>query len=1323
MSFAPTDAISMSAELSRLNETFSFDCLEVQYQAKMNGMYSLKVLLCGDVSCYAFEEVVSHIQVTRWAKVTIESSRFEPLCFQGEVLRVEGASKFANGKELIWIECVPECYDLFVNKRSGIYLGASILETIDRGLTGRFNQFGYQHTTVSKSLRQNDSFYPTQNSMTQYNESDLAFILRNLTEYGVWSNLRQDYSGKGGVTFLVADHNDALNHMGSVDVLTKTNHEGSGIYNGEGSIGGGLPSQVRAIYFDESQNRYVIKTAGIEAYGGSGTGQLDHHCLGNLLTEKQVQHIADSTRDSLALTQYTLDANFQGLALQPGDVITIDSDGKEVPFVIQELSYAFAKGDPEEGDSTQYSQNHKLHGVCLVDAKGKALSYRAPIWVKESPKKAIGSEWVRAYPNYDYKGMMSGCYGLATGEIVIPDELGNIPVQFPYHYTEVCGNVPARYTRVISLSNQGGTTGRSFPVYKDTELQLTFANGNMDYPLIKGAAANEDTGHVHNSSIQQRTHYALPQGQYLTYSNVPGDNNFMTMGAIHAEGKDRSFMMLSNTQNPKIPGSKKLDHQMITNQSHEQVTLGDKTVLHAGNASTLNKQKKALPLTYIQFVIGDQTNIHRPDTTPALDDYLEGIGVDLDLTHKSGKIKSIQNLHTAKQGNLHVITQLLSQTTDPAVPVDYTEIKISLKHNKKNGTDETVTVNVISQNTKPIFPTNIITVQAQDWQKQKTTDDAGNIYYKVHLNVLAPAILFNFRQDAWKLEGENAKVYGALKPFFQEETYKGGHIRKTPLTDTELNFYEEMGKNVTVFIHGYNVGYGAWPVNFETEPLLEPVGDMTASLVPDRSTSLYRDDQAMLEAFPGITSSNLEMLTADQRYGSGAHKWLLCMEHNLNKAAGFDGKDYSKYTRLIGVAWQGNPSNPLDYSITMATPVFAAAKVFELIKQLHERGFKINLMAHSQGNDVLIRVLNQCGEAGIAVDHAFMWEAAIPNNSFDEDNQTRYMELRLPNRNTGELEKIPYEFKFPHATKGAKLVSVLYSNQDTILGGIPKGDDVINVMRQTFDDQGGGAMMAVSAGGVDAISNILNTEGINRPLHSVYYIASLFTYPLSYFTAGKLKWLESYYQLWLLTYGNGGLPHYQVGGGTPTRFAKTLEGQRANMAIAFPDLFQALKQATSIVDEVSEEMQNLYDQLSDAEKSAAMVLHALGLNSKVIPQAVAKADQGTARFSRAHAQYIQSMAAVILSGLTCVEAQPVQALGYSGILPSNPLFSDVKFQQSGQTKPGTAPTDPDHYLCVDHSAMLFPTKDFMKYIYKNTLMHPTITPEIGFKYFGEWSVG
>ena len=72
------------------------------------------------------------------------------------------------------------------------------------------------------------------------------------------------------------------------------------------------------------------------------------------------------------------------------------------------------------------------------------------------------------------------------------------------------------------------------------------------------------------------------------------------------------------------------------------------------------------------------------------------------------------------------------------------------------------------------------------------------------------------------------------------------------------------------------------------------------------------------------------------------------MEYNLN-AAGFDGSDYSQYTRLVGIAWQGNPSLPTDYMAATAMTDFPAKKLVAAIERLKQAGLYVNLMAHSLG--------------------------------------------------------------------------------------------------------------------------------------------------------------------------------------------------------------------------------------------------------------------------------------------------------------------------------------------------------------------------------------
>ena len=167
---------------------------------------------------------------------------------------------------------------------------------------------------------------------------------------------------------------------------------------------------------------------------------------------------------------------------------------------------------------------------------------------------------------------MPGVFALTQGsQTVVPDSLGSIPLWFPYNYWYTCQGQACRYTRVMSQANQGGRAGVSFPFYQDTEFILMFVNGDLDRPVIKGAAANHLTGHLHHQGIQRRSTLALPQGQHWVYSNVPGDQNFLKWGAVHGEGSDETHVLLSNYWDMDLSGVKKMDYQQASTQSYERV--------------------------------------------------------------------------------------------------------------------------------------------------------------------------------------------------------------------------------------------------------------------------------------------------------------------------------------------------------------------------------------------------------------------------------------------------------------------------------------------------------------------------------------------------------------------------------------------------------------------------------------------------------------------------------------------------------------------------------------------------------------------------------
>ncbi|MBK2274082.1 alpha/beta hydrolase, partial [Francisella philomiragia] len=95
------------------------------------------------------------------------------------------------------------------------------------------------------------------------------------------------------------------------------------------------------------------------------------------------------------------------------------------------------------------------------------------------------------------------------------------------------------------------------------------------------------------------------------------------------------------------------------------------------------------------------------------------------------------------------------------------------------------------------------------------------------------------------------------------------------------------------------------------------------------------------------------------------------LEYSLNKAAGWDEKSLDDYNRIVQIAWQGNPKAPYDYSAAIAMSEFAGQKLAIIIDYLKQNGIKVNIMAHSLGNAVIMNTLKN---VSTPVDQALCWE-------------------------------------------------------------------------------------------------------------------------------------------------------------------------------------------------------------------------------------------------------------------------------------------------------------------------------------------------------------
>jgi len=252
------------------------------------------------------------------------------------------------------------------------------------------------------------------------------------------------------------------------------------------------------------------------------------------------------------------------------------------------------------------------------------------------------------------------------------------------------------------------------------------------------------------------------------------------------------------------------------------------------------------------------------------------------------------------------------------------------------------------------------------------------------------------------------------------------------LSEQELNYFREQGNNALLFVHGYNVPLGSPGQLFARIPHdpgmfvnAREAGWERLSWTTwlDWTTwpaTVQQDPEALGQLYPRAANR----LTDEALNGIGAHNWRVHMEHQLNRAAGFEGFDRDggeAYTRILGVAWSGDVLAH-DFHRSELNAQRAGRRLVPLLRQLHQAGIKINVITHSLGARVLLTALNILGEHHTdLLDHAFLWQPAVADNA-------------LSNSPASD----PHPFKvgvFPYAHRAAKQFVVLHTVNDGILGG------------------------------------------------------------------------------------------------------------------------------------------------------------------------------------------------------------------------------------------------------------------------------------------------
>lgn len=1024
------------------------------------------------------------------------------------------------------------------------------------------------------------------------------------------------------------------------------------------------------------------------------------------------------------------------------------------------------------------------------------------------------------------------------------DELGRIKVQFEWDRYHLTDDLSSSCWIPLKQAWGGHEHGTLFIPRKQQEVIVMYQDGDPEKPMVIGALANADNlppfapeQYPYRSGYKSHTPEAkdIKNGNVLMFDDDPStagvtlkaERDLVTQVAGNSETKiERTYHQTVQTGNyqQNIGGhlhiTAKEEIRLVCGESsllinHEGITLESPKIVVKSPPVVIPEMKDLTPEEALQSIMSKLDSVKvsatpqvqppeartqlairicdrysqgdvdkAPDMLPLIDEMYAQITIGDYLVERKAVEKGYLILENFDQENIHKIkVQLL-----PGPLMQNQSVLIIAK----NGEQLPCVIDHIK-------------LKSPDWNKQAPTTDNKNVTtYHCELTLLEPAMLFNFRHDKWiateQMDAESLANFNSVKSYFKEDSDSLASQLRSKFYDHEIEHFKHHGNNVTLFIHGYNVNYGYYGKN-----LVAPVPFEDDLMADKLSYTLFRDDEIIAKQ-TGVMNKkcscyhNVKKAYSNEQklltlFGDGAHKWLTHMEYNLNKAAGFDGTDYTNYTRLVGIAWQGDGKQAYDYMATTVMPPFAAKKIYKLIQQLFISDIKINIMAHSLGNDVLMNVLELCANAAIEIDHVFMWQPAIPDNSYA--TQPRWYFPMPSQQNPQRLNpKIPYTYNFVKANKAAKSITVLYSDHDNILGEMPAkknnkgsvqailhqlvsayknvrkvenwgetalckvlceedpaakaqltqsnnsnsglvslGYEVISVvisesidnlgtLRNKLIDPGSGLIFVIIALALDVLDKyFVPLLNLPKPMHSIYHLANMFGYPLSFFLENTPENCAIYYDEWRKHY-----KFYQkrLPDGTLVEdaFMPTLTQQAYVLQQSYPAFYEAIAQ--------------LKQEISDLQKGKlppivmgmeALVLgkpapkgHAslLGrydpIENYVREKAVPYGNKLLAQYLKSFVQsssvrylndHLDVLATTILSVLVTRGANPSNAMGYTGFDYDIADQFTNKYHRIDQGS-----------ILPDHDGMIIPSRKMMEEIYIKKLFREEKT---SFDFFGKWS--
>ncbi len=381
----------------------------------------------------------------------------------GVVERAEDKSPGPDGRRLEIILRSP-LHRLVHTVQSRVFLGRRIDEIAEEVLRGG----GFQGADYELRLRER---YPAREHVVQYNESDYAFLLRQLTWWGLWWFFEQD---ENGARLIITDHNGAGGELAGGLV----HHARSGTVRGRETVlslgreGRLLTEAVSLADYNDRTPEAGLEAEARRACGPEGCGRArmwgSHH--GDL---DEGMRLARLRREALDCRREAVVAVTDSRGLAPGLRVNISGHGAlDGDYLVVALEH-------EAGQASARPRGPEQKGPTYAN---EAVLLRLEVPYRTPPERE-DIQIPRPPASFTAKVESTG------GDYAHLDEAGRYRIRLPFDSSGTPAGQASHPVRMMQPF-VGAGYGFHFPLRPGTEVLVGCINGDLDRPVILGGVHN-----------------------------------------------------------------------------------------------------------------------------------------------------------------------------------------------------------------------------------------------------------------------------------------------------------------------------------------------------------------------------------------------------------------------------------------------------------------------------------------------------------------------------------------------------------------------------------------------------------------------------------------------------------------------------------------------------------------------------------------------------------------------------------------------------------------------------------------------------------------